>query len=71
MVGDLEFLRALREWEVGVGRLQQLHTLLLDHNRIKHLPPQIDRLTGLKKLTLDHNQVRKEEATRSRQQQTL
>lgn len=34
-----------------------LTTLLLDHNSITYLPPQIDRLVGLENLNLSYNQL--------------
>ena len=56
-VGDLELLKVVREWEVGIGQLKALVKLDLSHNRLVEFPLQLDRYVQLTDLNLSHNKV--------------
>ena len=44
-LGNIELLRDLNEWEVGVGTMASLMTLRLSHNRSVSAPPVLPWLT--------------------------
>lgn len=56
--GDLKLLRETREWQVGVGLLTELRSLMLNHNELSELPRSIDRCTALEFLNLSNNNLR-------------
>eukprot|EP00618_Florenciella_parvula_P035652 CAMPEP_0119528726 /NCGR_PEP_ID=MMETSP1344-20130328/42854_1 /TAXON_ID=236787 /ORGANISM="Florenciella parvula, Strain CCMP2471" /LENGTH=1363 /DNA_ID=CAMNT_0007568175 /DNA_START=224 /DNA_END=4315 /DNA_ORIENTATION=- len=56
-VGDLELLKVVREWEVGVGQLKALTKLDLSHNRLIEFPLQLDRCEQLTDLNVSHNNI--------------
>jgi Leucine-rich repeat (LRR) protein len=55
--GDLKLLRETREWQVGVGLLAGLETLLLNDNRLVEVPKSIDKCSELTVLDLANNQL--------------
>ena len=56
-VGDLELLKVVRQWEVGIGQLTELAKLELSHNRLIEFPLQLDRCGMLTELNLSHNKI--------------
>lgn len=56
-VGNVELLKLVREWEVGVGQLQALKVLDVGCNLIDQWPAQLDQCKQLQELRIDHNQL--------------
>jgi Leucine-rich repeat (LRR) protein len=55
--GNLELLKDLGQWDVGIGLLLQLIHLDVSHNQLAVWPPQIDLLVNLRHLDLSHNRI--------------
>lgn len=55
--GDLKLLRETREWQVGVGLLTELRSLMLSHNKLTQLPKSIEKCTSLEFLNLSNNLI--------------
>lgn len=55
--GDLKLLRETREWQVGVGLLTDLRSLMLSHNKLTQLPKSIEKCTSLEFLNLSNNNI--------------
>ncbi|TYZ68351.1 hypothetical protein PybrP1_012569 [[Pythium] brassicae (nom. inval.)] len=55
--GDLKLLRETREWQVGVGLLTELRSLMLNHNMLRELPRSIDRCAALEFLNVSNNNI--------------
>jgi Leucine-rich repeat (LRR) protein len=55
--GNLELLKDLKEWDVGIGLLNFLRTLNFSHNKLAKWPPQLENLNMLNKLNFSHNQI--------------
>lgn len=57
VVGDLKLLRETQEWQVGVGLLTELRSLMLSHNKLTQLPKLIEKCTSLEFLNLSNNSI--------------
>lgn len=55
--GDLKLLRETREWQVGIGLLTSLQSLMLNHNRLSALPTSISKCAALEFLNLSNNSI--------------
>ena len=53
--GNLELLKQLNEYDVGMGLLKQLEILDVSHCNISVWPPQLEQLENLKHLNISHN----------------
>ena len=55
--GNLELLKELNQWDVGVGVLISLTTLDFSHCFLTDWPPQLENLAQLTHLNLSHNSI--------------
>lgn len=55
--GDLKLLRETREWQVGVGLLDDLEVLLLSDNKLVEVPKSIEKCGALTLLDISNNQL--------------
>ena len=55
--GNLELLKDLKEWDVGIGCLTKLRHLDVSYNKLTVWPLQIEKLTLMGRLYLSHNQI--------------
>ncbi len=56
--GNLELLKELGEWDIGIGQLQLLEWLDVSHCNIAEWPLQLDGLSTLQHLNLSHNKLK-------------
>lgn len=56
-VGNLELLKELREWEVGIGLLKALKVFEASGCELSAVPKQLEKLTHLTKLVLSRNAI--------------
>lgn len=57
ITGNLELLKELKEWDVGIGLLKNLIKLDISGNRIAIWPLQLENLKNLIKLNVSHNKL--------------
>jgi leucine-rich repeat protein SHOC2 len=57
-VGNLELLKEMGEWEIGISFLKQLQYLDLSYNQFKEWPDHVDKLEQLKELYLQYNELK-------------
>jgi leucine-rich repeat protein SHOC2 len=57
VVGDMDLLKVLKEWEVGVACLKTLKSFSFSETGIKLYPPQIDRVAKLEALNMSNNEL--------------
>lgn len=55
--GNLELLKELNQWDVGIGVLTNLTELNFSHCQLSEWPPQLENLTRLRQLNLSHNTI--------------
>ena len=53
--GNLELLKATKQWDVGIGVLKNLRYLNMEGNKLVHWPEQLDRNVKLQELILRQN----------------
>ena len=58
-VGNLDLLKATKQWEVGIGCLKNLKYLILNHNRFTEWPEQIERCLKLNEIIINRNFIRR------------
>lgn len=56
-VGNLQLLKELEVWEVGIGLLKKMSTFRADFIGLQEWPPQIDQIDKLKTLSFDNNSI--------------
>lgn len=56
-IGNLELLKELGEWEVSIGLLTNLKTLLLNNNNLSEYSHHINSLIKLNELNLSSNKI--------------
>ena len=56
-VGNLELLKEVHEWEVGIGLLTKLTALNISGDGLSKWPPQVEKLTRLVTLNIAHNEL--------------
>lgn len=54
-VGNLELLKEINEWEVGIGQLINMTDLNISNNSISVWPPQLEMLRQLTNLDFSNN----------------
>ena len=55
--GNLELLKELKEWDVGIGLFVNLTRLDISHNRISTWPLQLENLRELQRLNISFNKL--------------
>jgi Leucine-rich repeat (LRR) protein len=56
-VGNLQLLKELSEWEVGIGLLTSLQSLNISGIGLINWPPQLEKLINLEILNISHNAI--------------
>ncbi len=56
-VGNLQLLKELEIWEVGIGLLKALETLDVSEIELEAWPPQVDQLHALTRLNISKNKL--------------
>ena len=56
-VGNMELLKDLHEWEVGIGLYKVLSELNVSHCRLTEWPGQVNRIPSLQMLNLSANSI--------------
>ena len=55
--GNLELLRDLGTWDVGISQLTKLRHIDFSHNKLDSWPAQVDALINLKHINFSHNNL--------------
>lgn len=55
--GNLELLKELKEWDVGIGCLTKIRHLDVSYNKLTAWPLQLEKLVLMGRLFLSHNQI--------------
>lgn len=56
-IGNMELLKILHEWEVGIGLFQLLQELNVSYNKLIEWPNHIEKIPSLQLLNLSGNQI--------------
>ena len=56
-IGNMELLKILHEWEVGIGLFQLLQELNVSNNKLTEWPNHIEKIPSLQLLNLSGNQI--------------
>lgn len=56
-IGNMELLKLLHEWEVGIGLFQLLQELNVSYNKLTEWPNHIEKIPSLQMLNLSGNQI--------------
>jgi Leucine-rich repeat (LRR) protein len=56
-IGNMELLKILHEWEVGIGLFQLLHELSVSHCRLTEWPVHIDKIPKLEMINFSGNEI--------------
>jgi Leucine-rich repeat (LRR) protein len=57
ITGNLELLKELKEWDVGIGLFKVLSKLDISHNNISKWPAQLENLVKMTKLDVSFNKL--------------
>lgn len=57
ITGNLELLKELQEWDVGIGLFKNLSKLDVSHNNLSKWPAQLENLVKMTKLNVSHNKL--------------